>query len=91
MVVRFVRFASCVYSTNTMYVLCVCVCVHVCVCMCVCVCVCGLFVTLCVTCNFDADARVRISKNTLKEPMTMPSLEEHDQWQLELFSLALKD
>ena len=27
-------------------------CMH---CACVCVCVCGLFVTLCVTCNFDPD------------------------------------
>ena len=35
-----------------------------------CVCVCDLFVTLCVTCNFDADARVRVSKNTIKKPMT---------------------
>ena len=29
-------------------------CIH-CVCVCVCVCVCGLFVTLCVRCNFDPD------------------------------------
>ena len=45
----------------------------------VCVCVCVLFtVTLCVTYNFDGDARVRLSKNTLKKPLTKPSLEEHD-------------
>ena len=57
--------------------------------LCVCVCVCvAVFVTLCVTCNFDADARVCISKDTLKKPVTMPSLEEHDQWQLELFCPA---
>jgi hypothetical protein len=49
----------------------------VCVCArdCVCVFVCGFFVTLCVTCNFDADARVRVSKITLKKPLTKPSLE----------------
>jgi hypothetical protein len=35
---------------------------HVCV-----VKVCGLFMTLCVTCNFDADASVCKSKNTFKE------------------------
>jgi hypothetical protein len=50
--------------------------------LCLCVCMCGLFVTLCVRCNFEADERVRISKNTLKKPLTKPSLEEHDQWQL---------
>jgi hypothetical protein len=54
-------------------------------------CVCGLFVTLCVKRNFDADARVRISKNTFKKPVTKPSLEEPDQWQLGLFCLAGKD
>jgi hypothetical protein len=54
--------------------------------LCVCMCVCGLFVTLCGTCNFDADARVRISENTLKKPLTKPSLDEHDQWQLKLVS-----
>jgi hypothetical protein len=45
----------------------------------------GLFVTLCVICNFDADTRVCISKNTFKKPLTKPSLEEPDRWQLELF------
>jgi len=58
-----------------------------CVCVCVCVCVC----LVCVTCNFDADARARIFKNTLKKPLTKPSLEEHGEWQLELFSPAGKD
>ena len=53
--------------------------------------VCGLFVTLCATCNFDADARVCISKKTFKKPLTKPSLEEHDPWQLELFCPAGKD
>ena len=38
-----------------------------------------VFVTLCVTCNFDADARVCISKNTFKEPLTKASLEEPNQ------------
>ena len=71
----------CVYSTNTMYALCVRERQ----------CVCGLFVTLCVTCNFDADARVCISKNTFKKPLTKPSLEEPDQWQLELIGPACKD
>jgi hypothetical protein len=54
-------------------------------------CVCGLFVTLWFKCNFDADARVRISKNTLKKPLTKPSFEVHDKWQLEVFSPAGKD
>ena len=54
----------------------------------VCVCVCGLFVTLCATCNFDADARVAISKKAFKKPLTKPGLEEPDQWQPELFSPA---
>ncbi len=53
--------------------------------------VCGLFVTLCVTCIFDADARDGIYKNRLKKPLTKPSLEEPDQWQLELFCPAGKD
>ena len=53
--------------------------------------VCGLFVTLGVACNFDADARVRISKNTLKKPLTKPSFEVHDKCQLEVFSPAGKD
>jgi hypothetical protein len=57
-------------------------------CVCVCVCVCGLFVTLCVTCNFGDDARVRISKNTFKKPLTTSSLQEPDQWQLELLCPA---
>ncbi len=59
--------------------------------VCVCVCVCGLFVTLYVTCNFEANARVRISKNTLKKRLTKARLKEHDQCQLELFSPAGKD
>jgi len=50
-----------------------------------------VFVTLSVTCNFDADARVRISKNTFKKPLTKPSLEELDQKPLELFCPACKD
>ena len=60
---------------------------------CVCLCVWSLFVTLCVTCNFDADARVRmqVSENTLKKPLTKQSLEEPDQWQLELICTAGKD
>jgi hypothetical protein len=41
--------------------------------------VCGLFVTLGVACNFDADAKVRISKNTLTKPLTKAILDEHDQ------------
>ncbi len=53
--------------------------------------VCGLFVTLRVSCNFDADARVCISKGTFKKPLTKPSLEEPDQWQLELCCQAGKD
>ena len=60
--------------------------------VCVGVCGCGLFVTKSDTCNFDADARVRISKNMLTEtPLAKPGLKEPDQWQVELFSPAGKD
>ncbi len=52
-----------------------------CVFVCVCGCLCGVFVTLYVTCNFDVDARVCISKNTGKKLMTKQSLAESDQWQ----------
>ena len=57
----------------------------------VCVRECGLFVKLCVTCNFDADARVCISKITFKKPLTKPSLEAPNRWQLELVCPAGKD
>ncbi len=44
---------------------------------------CDFFVTLSVTCNFDDDARVCIMtclcKNTFKNPLTKPSLEEPEQ------------
>jgi hypothetical protein len=36
----------------------------------------GLFETLCVQCNFDADARVCIFKKTFKKLLTKQSLEE---------------
>ncbi len=52
---------------------------------------CGLFVTLSVKCNFDADTRLCISKDTFKKPLTKPSLDEPDQWQLVLFCPAGKD
>jgi hypothetical protein len=47
-------------------------CMH---CVCVCVCVWLICDAVCVTCNFDADASVCIFKNTLKKPLTQPSLE----------------
>ena len=53
--------------------------------VCVRVCVCGLFVTLCVTCNFDDDVRFCMSKNTFKKPLAKSSLEEPEQWKIELF------
>jgi hypothetical protein len=34
---------------------------------------------VCATLNFDADARVCISKNTFKKLLTKPGLEEPDQ------------
>ncbi len=51
----------------------------------------GLFVTLCVTCNFVDDAGVCISKNIFKKPLMKPNLQEPDQWQLKLFCPAGKD
>jgi hypothetical protein len=39
---------------------------------------------MCVTCNFDADTRVCISKKLFKKTLTKTSLEENDQWKLEL-------
>ena len=43
--------------------------VCVCVLMCLCRCLFDVFVTLHVTCKFDNDARVCISKNTVKKPL----------------------
>jgi hypothetical protein len=47
-------------------------------------------VTRCVRGTFNFD-NACISKNTFKKPLTKPSLDEPDRWQLELFCPAGKD
>jgi hypothetical protein len=42
-------------------------------------------------CNFNADTRVFISKDTFKKLQTKQSLAKPDRWPLELFCPAVKD